>query len=86
MKKIITVFQRNYDMAPSWNQVDFRVTWAGKGDKYEVIGYLKNAFNSRGYEAAATGIGNGTTTSFANNAYSLAAPQLYGIEFHYKFF
>ena len=80
------IFQRSYDEAPSWNQADFRATWAGKGDKYEIIGYLKNAFNSRGYEAAATGIPNGTTTTFANHAYALTAPQLYGVEFHYKFF
>jgi iron complex outermembrane receptor protein len=85
-KSYAGIFQRSYDEAPSWNQVDFRATWAGKNDKYEIIGYLKNAFDSRGYEAAATGVPNGTNTSFANQSYSLAAPRLYGIEFHYKFF
>jgi iron complex outermembrane receptor protein len=79
------IFQRTYDEAPAWNQVDFRATWAGKNDKYEIIGYLKNAFDSRGYEAAATGIPVGQA-QLANHAYSLAAPRLYGIEFHYKFF
>jgi iron complex outermembrane receptor protein len=85
-KSYAGIFERSYDEAPSWSQVDFRATWAGKNDKYEIIGFLKNAFDSRGYEAAATGIPNGTNTTFANNSYSLAAPRLYGIEFHYKFF
>jgi iron complex outermembrane receptor protein len=85
-KSYAGIFQRSYDEAPAWNQVDFRATWAGKNDKYEIIGYVKNAFDSRGYEAAATGVPNGTNTTFANNAYSLTAPRLYGIEFHYKFF
>jgi iron complex outermembrane receptor protein len=85
-KSYAGIFQRSYDEAPAWNQVDFRATWAGKNDKYEIIGYLKNAFDSRGYEAAYTGIPVGNNTTFANHAYSLAAPRLYGIEFHYKFF
>ena len=84
-KSYAGIFNRTYDSAPAWNQVDFRATWAGKNDKYEIIGYLKNAFNSKGYEAAATGIPVGQA-QIANHAYSLAAPQLYGIEFHYKFF
>ena len=84
-KSYAGIFERSYDMAPSWDQVDFRATWAGKNDRYEIIGFLKNAFDSRGYEAAATGIPVGQA-QLANNSYSLTAPRLYGIEFHYKFF
>ena len=84
-KSYAGIFARSYDEAPSWSQVDFRATWAGHNDRYEVIGFLKNAFDTRGYEAAATGqpVAQG---QLANNAYSLTAPRLYGIEFHYKFF
>ncbi len=84
-KSYAGIFARSYDEAPSWSQTDFRLTWAGHNDRYEVIGYLKNAFNQRGYEAAATGVPVGQA-QLANNSYSLTAPQLYGIEFHYKFF
>ena len=84
-KSYAGIFQRSYDEAPSWSQVDLRATWAGKGDRYEVIGYLKNAFNTRGYEAAANGVPVGQA-QLANNSYTLSAPQLYGIELHYKFF
>ncbi len=85
-KQYAGIFERSYDEAPSFSQTDFRVTWAGHNDRYEIIGYLKNAFNQRGYEAAATGIPNGNITTFANSSYSLTPPQLYGVEFHYKFF
>jgi iron complex outermembrane receptor protein len=90
-----TVFNRFYNIAPSWSDVDFRATWVGDHDKYEVIGFVKNAFNSLQYNVGATGTGLlGNATSHTNaslgldyiSGYELAPPRTFGVEVRYKFF
>jgi iron complex outermembrane receptor protein len=84
-----SIFTRPYYFAPSWNQVDLRATWSGDHDKYEVVLYVKNVFNSLGYDAASSGydifapVGGGGPQ--VANSYDLTPPRLYGVEFHYKF-
>ena len=90
-----SVFNRGYNEAPSWDQVDLRATWKSKTDKYEIIGYVKNVFDKVGYQAAsgaslvqqAAPFGNGSS-SFVNieRNFALTDPRTYGIELHYKFF
>ena len=89
------VFNRFYNIAPSWDDVDFRATWSGDHDKYEVIGFVKNAFNSLQYNVGAAGQGLlGNATSHTTNAagldyvsgYELAPPRTFGVEVRYKFF
>jgi iron complex outermembrane receptor protein len=77
------VFERKRESAPPWNQVDARLLWSGRKDKYEVILYVKNLFDTKGYNSAGAGIplSYGTTT-----AYDLTPPRLYGVELHYKVF
>jgi iron complex outermembrane receptor protein len=60
-KSYSSIFTRTYDEAPSWSQVDMRLIWSGNHDKYEVILYVKNLFNTLGYDAAANGyvVGSG---------------------------
>ncbi|HEY5290008.1 MAG TPA: TonB-dependent receptor [Caulobacteraceae bacterium] len=88
-KSFASVFQRPYYEAPSWSQVDLRATWAGTHDRYEVVLFVKNVFNTLGYDAAAAGynitspVGGGNPT--AAPAYDLTPPRLYGVEVHYKF-
>ena len=85
-----TVFNRFYDDAPSWNDVDLRATWKGSNDRYEVIGYLKNVFNTLQYTVANGGAGlAGSATAVGLNEvniFSLAPPRTYGVEIRYKFF
>ena len=90
-----TIFNRNYDNAPSWNNVDLRALWKGKDDRYEIIGFVKNLFNNLEYEAADEGAGllgsNASATHAAaglveTNVFNLAPPRTYGIEVRYKFF
>jgi iron complex outermembrane receptor protein len=88
------VFNRFYNIAPSWDDVDFRAIWSGDHDKYEVIGFVKNAFNTAQYDVGATGQGLfGTANSSRTEAnlayisgYTLAPPRTFGVEVRYKFF
>jgi iron complex outermembrane receptor protein len=50
-----SIFKRAYDATPSWDQVDARVTWTDKDNKYTIIAYVKNIGDTLGYDAAATG-------------------------------
>jgi iron complex outermembrane receptor protein len=82
-KSYASIFTRSYDQAPSWDEVDFRLTWSGNHDRYEVIAYAKNVLNSIGYDAAASGyygLGNNPVAAF-----DLTPPRTYGVEVHYKF-
>jgi iron complex outermembrane receptor protein len=84
-----SIFRRTYYEAPSWDQVDLRATWAGPGDHYEIVAFVKNVFNTLGYDAAGAGyyqlnpVGGGAATQVS--AYDYTPPRLYGVEFHYKF-
>jgi iron complex outermembrane receptor protein len=85
-----SIFTRTqYDYAPSWSQVDLRATWSGNHDKYEIVLYVKNLFDTIGYDAAAAGSYNGTPQGGGaptyNQSYDLTPPRLFGAEFHYKF-
>ena len=83
------IFERYYYEAPAWDQVDLRMTWSGNHDHYEVVLYVKNLFNTIGYDAGAAGydvsnpVGGGAQT-YAT-AYDLTPPRLYGVELHFKF-
>ena len=48
------LFKRWYYEAPSWDQVDARVLWKSADNKYEFIGYVKNIFDTIGYDQGAT--------------------------------
>ncbi len=90
-----TVFRRNYDAAPAWDDFDLRALWAGDHDRYEVIGYVRNVFNTRQYSNGVGGAGllgnNAAHTTpaaglFETNVYELVAPRTFGVEVRYKFF
>ncbi len=90
-----TPFDRWYDNAPAWSDVDIRALWKGPNDRYEVIGFVKNVFNTLQYTVASGGVGllgNGfsSTTAaqglFQQNLFELNPPRTYGVEVRYKFF
>ena len=61
-----TVFNTPYNTAPSWDDVDLRAIWSGDHDRYEIIGFVRNVFNSLQYNVGAGGDGyegNATTRS-----------------------
>jgi iron complex outermembrane recepter protein len=88
-KSYAGVFTRSYYEAPEWDQVDLRGTWSGDHDRYEIIVYVRNLFNTLGYDAAggATGTftGNPANPLTPDRADDLTPPRTYGVEVHYKF-
>jgi iron complex outermembrane recepter protein len=89
-KSYASIFTRSqYDEAPSWSQVDVRATWSGDHDRYEVVAYAKNLFNTVGYNAAASGSYNeapeGGSAPTYSAAYDLTPPRLFGGEIHFRF-
>ncbi|HEY2753301.1 TonB-dependent receptor [Phenylobacterium sp.] len=92
-----TLFTRPYNEAPSWDQVDARLTWTSKDSKTKVIAYVKNMFDRLGYDAGATGYRFAGTTNDASGVgtnviqgvfknYSVTPPRTYGVELQYRFF
>ncbi len=90
-----TVFDRWYDNAPAWSDVDIRALWKGPHDHYEVIGYVKNVFNTLQYTVGAGGVGllgnsmaatSNAAGLFQQNLFELNPPRTYGLEVRYKFF
>jgi iron complex outermembrane receptor protein len=86
-----SIFTRFYDEAPSWAQVNLRATWSGNHDKYEIVLFCNNLFNTLGYDAAATGyivnnpVSNPSDPYTQVPAFDLTPPRVFGAEFHYKF-
>jgi iron complex outermembrane receptor protein len=90
-----SVFERSYNQAPSWYDIDLRALWKGPNDKYEIIAFVKNLTNTLQYDVGDQGTGlsgNASSTTsatagfFENNIYDLAPPRTYGLEVRYKFF
>jgi iron complex outermembrane receptor protein len=88
-KSYTDIFTRSYYEAPSWDEVDLRATWSGDHDRYEIVLYVKNLFNTIGYDSPTGGfeilqpVGGGAPTW--GNAWELTPPRLYGVELHFKF-
>ncbi|MDB5427760.1 MAG: hypothetical protein JWP23_1148 [Phenylobacterium sp.] len=92
------LFQRPYNAAPSWSQVDARVTWISKNSKTRVIAFVKNLLDDIGYDAGAvgyrfagtidnpaTGVGTNVIQGVFRN-FSVTPPRTYGVEVQYRFF
>jgi iron complex outermembrane receptor protein len=90
-KSYYSIFTRVYDEAPSWDQVNVRLTWSGNHDRYEIVLFCNNLFNTLGYDAAAEGyeiqnpVSNPTNPYSQVSAFDLTPPRTFGAEFHYKF-
>jgi iron complex outermembrane receptor protein len=90
-----SLFNRPYALAPSYNEADFRVTWADAAGRYKVIAFVNNAFDEQGFDRQTgtllqTGLISATTPalnrpeSIVNNV-GLIPPRTYGIQLQYKF-
>jgi iron complex outermembrane receptor protein len=83
------LFNRPYDLAPAYNQINLRAIWTDAKDRYNVIVYMDNIANTKNYDGrsgtllvAPTSLG--PSGQIVTND-SLTNPRVYGIEFRYRF-
>jgi iron complex outermembrane receptor protein len=90
-----SIFNRSYYRSPSWSQVDARLTWKSANNKYTVIGYAKNLFDTLGYDGGATAVRQAGGNFLGANVfgvqgiattYPITPPRTYGVELQYRFF
>ncbi len=91
-----SIFNRSFYKAPSFDQVDGRVTFKPEDGRYTIIGFAKNIFDTKGY---ANGAGanrraggtngradlSGTFNPSTGTTYELNPPRTYGVEVQYRF-
>jgi iron complex outermembrane receptor protein len=89
-----SIFDRDYYKAPSYSQVDARLTFKPTNGKYTLIAFGKNLGNDLGYANGATATRRaGTTPGVAaltgvfgqSTTYELTPPRTYGVEVQYRF-
>ncbi len=67
--------------APSWDQVDMRLTYIDPSERVTLIAYCRNLFDSVGY----VGAGGGATGSTLFQGYSYTEGRSLGFEMQFKF-
>jgi iron complex outermembrane receptor protein len=89
-----SMFNRWYNLAPSYNQVDARVTWSSADNHYTVIAFGRNLLDEDGFDGAGAtyqnqiplgGINLRTIPRAIARNYSLTPPRTYGMELQYRF-
>jgi iron complex outermembrane recepter protein len=93
-----SMFDREYYKSPAYDQVDARLTFRDKDDRFTVILYGRNLLDDIGYEGGAFAVrkaGFIPTGAFATTTpivegiasiYPLTPPRTFGIELQYRFF
>jgi iron complex outermembrane receptor protein len=82
------VFNRFYNFAPQYTEVNLRAVWSDAKDRYNVILFVNNVFNTTGYDGAAGTLLLGEQLGAKPNildSFALTAPREYGIQFQYRF-
>jgi len=79
-----SIFNRGYNQAKAYDQVDLRATWTDAQDRYSVIGYAKNVFDRTGYDGASATLQAGSRRLY--QTLGLTPPRTYGMELQYRFF
>ncbi len=81
-----SIFADYWNKAKSFGQTDFRMLFTEKDNRFTVIGYVKNVFDTRG-SAGASGdrLDTGPNTGFVNQTISYVLPRTYGVELQYRF-
>jgi iron complex outermembrane receptor protein len=81
-----SVFNRPYNLAPSYSLVNLRGIWTDTANRYNVILYANNVFNKIGQDASlglrATAAGPGQVI---DPLVSYTPPRVYGVELRYRF-
>ena len=88
-------FNRPYNLAPSYTQVNTRLIWKDSKDRFSAILFCDNVFNAVNYDgvfglnAGSTGplspTPGATGKEIINKIASLTAPRTFGLELQYRF-
>lgn len=93
-KTYFSLFNRWYNLADSYNQVDARMSWTSTDNHYTIIAYGRNLFDEDGYDGAGATYQNQIPTGGTNlrtipraiaRNFSLTPPRTYGMELQYRF-
>ncbi len=92
------IFNEWYYVAPSYSQIDSRISWNDAADRYTIFLYGKNLANKLGYDGigagavidpapgtAACGTNQEGAAYYCNQSLGLTPPRTYGIEMQYRF-
>jgi iron complex outermembrane recepter protein len=81
-----SVFNRSYNLAPSYSLVNLRATWTDTSNRYSVILYGNNVFNRIGYDGAqGIQVTNSGPGQVIDPLISYTPPRVYGVELRYRF-
>jgi iron complex outermembrane recepter protein len=91
-----SIFSEQYFVAPSYTQVDMRLSWNDSADRFTIFGYIKNLQNKLGYDGVgafanltpapgtkACGF-NGAQPYYCDQDLGLTPPRTYGVEVQYR--
>src|SRR5271163_4921638 len=81
-----SVFNRSYNLAPSYGLVNLRGIWTDSANHYNVILYANNVFNKIGQDASfGVGVTNPGPAQVIDPLVSYIPPRVYGVELRYRF-
>jgi outer membrane receptor protein involved in Fe transport len=80
------IFNRAYSFQPASTQVNLRLTWTGNDNRYNIIAFVDNVFDTTAFDGAAGGLlsTNAAGKEYILNAPFLNAPRTFGLQFQYR--
>jgi iron complex outermembrane receptor protein len=74
-------FNRSYNQSPSYSQVNLRATWTDIKNRYSVIVFCDNVFDTLGYDGS-TGLAvtDPGANQVVDNVLTYTAPRTFGVE------
>jgi iron complex outermembrane receptor protein len=85
-KQYSSPFNRAYNTAPAYSQVNLRATWTGADNRYTVIAFVNNLWQTTGYDNAyGVPVTNPGANQVIDTLVSLTAPRTFGLELQYRF-
>ena len=81
------IFNRPYNRMPGYDQVDARVIWTDADDRFRLIGFVKNLFDTTGYDGATGNLlaSPPAAPSQVAQTYALTPPRTYGVQIEFRF-
>ena len=91
-----SIFNEQYFVAPSYTQVDTRLSWNDTADRFTIFAYVKNLQNKVGYDGVGAGAVitpapgtkacgfNGPSPYYCDQTLGLTPPRTYGVEVQYR--